>query len=126
MPESELLSASLEDYLETIYHLVEEGRVARVKDIAARLKVRMPSVTGAVRSLAAKGLVEHDPYSYVTLTPKGEKVARELVRRHEVLTRFLTEQLGLGKEAAERNACSMEHAIEPIVLERLIEFVNKL
>lgn len=120
------LSASLEDYLEAIYHLVEERRVARVKDIAARLNVRMPSVTGALRSLSSKGLVEHDPYSYVTLTAKGEAVAQEVVRRHEVLTRFLVEQLGLGGEAAERNACTMEHAIEPIVLDRLVEFVRRL
>jgi len=120
----EALSASLEDYLETIYHLVQEGRVARVKDIAARMSVQMPSVTGALRALGAKDLVNHDPYSYVTLTPRGEAVAREMVRRHEVLTDFLSEFLGLDRETAERNACHMEHAIEAVVLDRLIGFVE--
>jgi DtxR family Mn-dependent transcriptional regulator len=86
MAPHESLSASLEDYLEAIYHLIEGGRVARVKDIAERMSVQMPSVTGAVRSLAAKELVDHDPYSYVTLTPAGEAIAREVVRRHDVLT----------------------------------------
>jgi len=119
------LSASLEDYLEAIYHIVREGKVARVRDIAARLGVQMPSVTGALRSLAAKDLVHHAPYSYVTLTPAGERVAREVTRRHEVLTGFLTGYLGLGREAAERNACAMEHAIEPVVLTRLATFIEQ-
>ena len=118
------LSSSLEDYLEAIYHLVRENRVARVRDIAERMGVQMPSVTGALRSLAAKDLVNHDPYSYVTLTPAGERIARDMVRRHEVLTGFLSDFLGLDLAAAERNACAMEHAIEPQVLDRLVAFVE--
>jgi DtxR family Mn-dependent transcriptional regulator len=119
------LSASLEDYLETIYRLVERDHVARVRDIAARLSVQMSSVTGALRSLASKGLVNYDPYSYITLTARGERLARDLFRRHRVLTDFLTDLLGLDPETAERNACAIEHAIEPIVLERLVEFVEQ-
>jgi len=68
--------------------------------------------------------VNHDPYSYVTLTPAGERIARDMVRRHEVLTGFLSGFLGLDLAAAERNACAMEHAIEPQVLDRLVAFVE--
>lgn len=118
------LSASLEDYLESILVLIQQQGMARVKDIAARLHVQMPSVTGALRSLATKKLVDHDPYSTITLTPKGEEIARDLVRRHRVLTRFLADFLGLDHETAERNACEIEHAIEPIVLDRLVAFVE--
>lgn len=85
----------------------------------------MPSVTGALRSLAARDLVNHDPYSYVTLTPEGERIARDMVRRHEVLTGFLSDFLGLDPGVAERNACAMEHAIEPVVLTRLVAFVEQ-
>ncbi|MFP4055672.1 MAG: metal-dependent transcriptional regulator [Candidatus Brocadiia bacterium] len=120
----EALSASLEDYLEAIYHLVQAHRVARVKDIAARLDVQMPSVTTALRALAARDLVHHDPYSYVTLTQEGEEVAREVVRRHEVLTHFLADFLGVERSVADRNACHLEHAIEPVVLERLVGFID--
>ena len=102
MAATQTLSASLEDYLEAIYRLVQAKRVARVKDIAAMLGVQMSSVTGALRSLSGKGLVDHAPYSYA----------------------FLMGFLGLEPEAAERNACHMEHAIEPVVLERLTEFVE--
>lgn len=125
MVAADTLSASLEDYLEAIFLLVRDHRVARVKDIAERLGVQMPSVTGALRSLSEKGLVHHDPYSYTTLTPRGEEIARELFHRHQVLTSFLNEYLGLDLETAERNACDMEHAIEPVVLERLVVFVER-
>ena len=124
MPASISLSASLEDYLETIFVLVEEGHVARVKDIAARMNVQMPSVTGALRTLSSKELVNYDPYSYITLTKRGESVAREVVRRHEVLSDFLAGFLGLDRETSERNACHMEHAIEPVVLDLLVDFVE--
>jgi DtxR family Mn-dependent transcriptional regulator len=122
---SEELSASLQDYLEAIYHLVREGHVARVKDIAARMNVQMPSVTGALRALVERELVNHDPYGYTTLTERGEAAALEVVRRHEVLADFLARVLGLDLETAERNACHIEHAIEPVVLERLVEFVRR-
>ena len=124
MASTQELSASLQDYLEAIYHLIDEGRVARVRDIAARLSVQMPSVTGALRMLASKDLVSHDPYSYVTLRPEGERIAREVVRRHEVLTGFLGDFLGLGRAVAERNACTMEHAMEGVVLDRLVEYIE--
>ncbi len=119
------MSASLEDYLEAIYHLERQGRVARVRDIAARLSVQKPSVTGALRSLASKDLVNHDRYSYVTLTPAGERVAADMVRRHDVLTGFLADFLGVAPAAADRNACAMEHTNEAEVLDRLVAFVER-
>ena len=74
------LSASLEDYLEAIFHLVAEEQVARARDIAKRLKVGQSSVTGALHALAEKGLVNYAPYEVITLTHKGEAAAREVVR----------------------------------------------
>ena len=61
------LSASLEDYLEAILHLVTEKQVARSRDIAKRLRVNRSSVTGALQALAKKGLVNYEPYEAVTL-----------------------------------------------------------
>jgi DtxR family Mn-dependent transcriptional regulator len=120
------LSESRGDYLECIHHLVRERGVARVKEIAARMGVRAPSVTGALRGLAARGLVRHDPYQFVTLTPAGARAARDLARRHAALAGFLRQVLGTDAATAERNACHMEHAIEPEVLERLARFVGRV
>ena len=125
MPKHVSLSESLGDYLETIYHLVEENKVARVKNIAERMNVHMSSVTGALKSLADKKLVNYEPYSVVTLTRRGETVARDLVLRHAAISEFLEDVLQLDAETANRNACHIEHAIEPQVLERLVDFLKR-
>jgi len=121
-----VLSESLGDYLECIYHLVRSAPVARVRDIAERMNVQMSSVTGALKSLAEKELINYEPYGLITLTPRGQKAARELVRRHEALTQFLMRVLSVDPAAAGRNACHMEHAIEPQVLEKLVKFLQFL
>ena len=118
------LSGSLEDYLEAIYHLVAKKQVARARDIAKRLKVGQSSVTGALHTLAEKGLVNYAPYEVITLTPKGEAAAREVVRRHEVLRDFLVKVLSIDERAADEGACQMEHAIPPAIFERFLEFVE--
>lgn len=120
------LSESRGDYLECIYHLQREHGVARVRDIANRMGVRAPSVTGALRGLAADGLVRHAPYEFVTLTPSGARAARDLAHRHGALAGFLKDVLGVNAAAAERNACHLEHAIEPDVLQRLARFVQRV
>ena len=126
MPRPTGLSESLGDYLESIHHLVHNHPVARVRDIAERMKVRKPSVTEALKLLAEKGLVNYDPYRFVTFTPRGERVAHDLVRRHETLRQFLEGVLAVDNTAAGRNACHMEHAIEPQVLEKLVKFLEFL
>jgi len=120
------LSASLEDYLEAIFHLVARKQAARARDIAKRLKVSRSSVTGALHTLAGKGLVNYAPYELVTLTGEGAAAAREVVRGHEVLRDFLVRVLSVDERAADEAACQMEHAIPRSVLERLIQFVEFL
>ncbi len=113
------LSASLEDYLEAIYHIVDRKNAARAKDIVERLGVHNSSVTQALRSLSEKGLVNYAPYDLVTLTEAGQEAAASVVERHRALRVFLLEVLGLDHEQAERDACRLEHAISQDVLERL-------
>ena len=68
MTESVQLSASLEDYIEAIYHIIGEKQVARGKDISSRLEVSGASVTEALRALAKKGLINYAPYEVITMT----------------------------------------------------------
>ena len=124
----EKLSASLEDYLEAIYHLTAGQEVARSKDIAEAMKVSRASVTGALKTLSEKGLIHYKPYGYATLTEKGQQIARRVAGRHEVLTRFFGGLLGAAPTTAQAAACRTEHTLGPEITARLmafIEFVSK-
>jgi len=121
---TESLSASLEDYLEAIFQICVENPVARVKEIAERLKVRAASVTGALQLLAEKGLINYEPYGHITLTSRGRKLAEEVVRRHEALTEFFTKVLLVDADEAEATACKVEHVISRDILNKFISFVE--
>lgn len=114
----------MEDYLETIYHIVSEKKAARAKDIAVRMEVNSASVTGALRLLAEKGHINYAPYDVITLTPTGETLARDIVRRHEILKDFFTKVLDVDEQDAEDSACKMEHAVSPSIIDRLVRFVE--
>jgi len=121
---ADLISHQLEDYLEAIFQLTEEKRVARVSDIAASMGVQMPSVTGALKHLAQHGLVNYEPYQHVTLTAEGDEIARAMVRRHDVLKRFMSQVLAIPEHIAEHDACGMEHALSDEALSRMIQFLE--
>jgi DtxR family Mn-dependent transcriptional regulator len=118
------LSENLEDYLETILELEKTQKVARVKDIAEMRGVLRGSVTGALKSLAEKGLINYEPYSFITLTRKGTAVAGEINRRHRVIKNFLTHVLQLDPQIAEDNACRMEHAMDRAAVDRMVTFID--
>jgi len=119
-----VVSASLEDYLEAIYHIVGAKGAARAKDIALAMDVKNASVTQALRSLAEKKLVNYAPYEVITLTGAGEVIARDVVNRHQTLERFLIDVLGLPDDEADEGACRLEHAISKPILERLLKFME--
>ena len=124
MASENALSESQEDYLEAIYHIVKKKHAARAKDISRRLGVNNSSVTGALRALSQKGLVNYEPYDLITLTREGDEIAGRVVKRHEFLLDFLIRVLGIPADAAEVSACHMEHSLTDIVFERLIQFVD--
>ena len=118
------LSSSMEDYLEAILCLIGETGSARVRDIAKRMKVAMPSVTVALRALAKRKLVLYEPYELVTLSDRGQLVAEKIRRRHKVLSDFLTGVLDVDESTAEANACRLEHAVGDGVMQKLNGFLE--
>jgi len=113
------LSESLEDYLEAIFHIVSAKQAARATDISDRMGVNRSSVTGALRALAARGLVNYAPYDIVTLTPAGQAAAENVAHRHQVLRDFLVKVLAVDEQIADEAACGMEHHVGKVVLRRL-------
>ena len=117
------LTPNMEMYLKTILE-IDGGGSARVKVIAQKLGVSMPSVSGAVENLQKKGLVAHSPYGDVKLTTEGRRAARQVKDRNDLIFEFLHEVLRLPQEIAARDACELEHVVSPKTLERLSSFLE--
>lgn len=126
MTKEAALSESLEDYLETILALQTNNTVARSKDIAQKLDIKRGSVTGMLKKLAAQELINYEPYGYVTLTSKGEKIAKEIERRHIILRDFLFKFVKLDKKTADETACRMEHSMDKASFKKFNAFITSL
>ena len=120
------LSESLEDYLEIILALEKINKVARTKDIAEKMGVQRSTVTGALKSLSEKEMINYEPYSFITLTKKGARIAKEVTRRHTILKDFLYRVLQLDDKNADSTACRMEHAMDKKSFERMVQFIDFL
>lgn len=119
----ERLSVSEEGYIETIYELIKTHGYAAVTDIAANLDVKPPSVTRMIQKLDAANFVKYTPYRAVILTPKGEKLAKTLEKRHNTLREFL-KMIGVDEKIADDDACRIEHIAHKMTMEKLTEFVE--
>jgi DtxR family Mn-dependent transcriptional regulator len=118
------LTPTMENYLEAIYNLDNEKRVVRVKDIAKRLGVKMPTVTNMLKTLNDRGLINYERYEYLELTKEGADVGEEIDKRHQVLRSFLTDILGIDFEKADDEACKMEHAVGASTMDRFVAFME--
>jgi len=124
MPKEKTLSASMEDYLETVWLIKRRKGVVRVRDIAKARGVALPSVNSALKNLSRSQLVRHARYEFVELTSKGDAAAKKVHDRHLILRAFLTEVLGVDRKTAEEDACKIEHALSSRSLERLTKFMD--
>ena len=121
-----LISQSSEDYLETIYVIQKEKGSVRIKNIANDLQVSLPSVTIAIKKLSTQDLVLYEKYGLVKLTSAGEKIAKDVYKRHVILFEFFTNILKVDKKTASIDACKMEHGLSKKTLDKLILFLNKM
>ncbi len=117
------MTKSLEDYLEEIHVLIRDKGAARVRDVAAALNVKMPSVVKAIGELKKLGLATQEPYGNIELTAKGARVAALVLGRHTVIKAFLL-KLGVSDRIAEKDACLMEHVLSAETMERIQEFLG--
>ena len=77
-----------------------------------------------LHSLAKKDLINHEKYEYVDLSPQGLKKAKEAQRKHTILFNFLKNVLKVNPRQADIDACGMEHAISPVTLKKLVNFIG--
>jgi DtxR family transcriptional regulator, Mn-dependent transcriptional regulator len=118
------LSSSLEDYLEAIYNLAGDNNVTRSRDIAEQLGVSRASVTGALRALKEKKMVNYQPYDYISLTKTGQIAAAEVAGKHEILKSFFIDILDVKREIAQQAACKAEHTLGSDIITKLLCFIE--
>ena len=116
---------SIEDYLECIYQ-INLGQGVKSTDIAAKLSVSKPSVHRAIVTLAEMGLLSQEKYSLIYLTEAGQKKAAEVSEKHEILSGFLQDVLGISPDVAEEEACKMEHGVSMETVQKFNALRKKL
>jgi len=118
------MTQSLEDYLEAIYILIMDKKVARVKDISQKLSVSKPSVINALKELEDRAYLQHERYGYVELTKSGMKQAEIIFRKHTMLKGFLKNILGVSDKNAEADACRIEHYLSEETISRIQDYLS--
>lgn len=116
--------ALVEDYVELIADLIEDGNEARQVDIAARLGVSQPTVAKMLGRLAAEGLVSRKPYRGVFLTEAGRRMAHDTRERHQTVEAFLL-SLGVSPETARIDAEGIEHHVSRETLQAFRAAMSK-
>ncbi|MDO5335486.1 MAG: metal-dependent transcriptional regulator [Coriobacteriia bacterium] len=121
------VSMSHEEYLEAIVMLggTTEQPVRSV-DVANKLGVSKASVSKAISSLREAGMLNQPYYGDITLTESGFEYGSALLKREQMLERFLVEKIGLSEEEAEKEACHIEHCISDEAFEKWLAFLKKV
>jgi DtxR family Mn-dependent transcriptional regulator len=125
MDKNKNITGSMEDYLEAILLTMSKEGTSRVTDIKTLLNVKTPSVTGALRVLVKAGLIEHEKYGRVTLTKKGGAIAKEVKKKHMIISSFLRDIVGVSPNTADIDACKIEHTLSRETFKKLTAFVEE-
>lgn len=118
------LTASLEDYLEMVYILGQNGCAVGITNVANAFLISKPSVSKAINTLKAKGYVTQEKYGKIELTEEGLKEAKNIYGRHTTLNKFLSEILKVDSKVAEIDACKLEHVLSKETLDKIEDFLK--
>lgn len=119
-----MATTTTENYLIAIRTLDNEGEQPTLARVAVQCGVTPPTMGEAARRLERDGLIHIEPRKFVELTPTGQELADRLLRRHRLLERWLTDGLGLDWATAHEEAHRLEHAVSPLVEERIAASMN--
>jgi DtxR family Mn-dependent transcriptional regulator len=121
-----MISSNIEDYLEKIYLFIQKhDRPVRTTELAQLLNINPSAITSMAKKLHSKGYILYEPYIGIRLTEKGEKVAKKIIRKHELIELFLRDYLKLDGKKASEEACKIEHVISDETIEKLYDYMNK-
>lgn len=119
------LGESKEDYLEATYLVKQKYGYVRNAMLSEYMNYSKPSISVAMKALTKQGYVVRDKYEGINLTPEGEKIAKKIYARHQLLKEFL-EGIGVGSETADHDVCRIEHTISDETYECLKKLVDRM
>lgn len=120
--EYDMLTASMEDYLEMIYRLSKESGFTRIHELASALNVQPPSATRMAQKLAEVNLIKYEKYGIVIMTDEGRTMGKALLERHNIIESFL-KLIGISQGVLEETE-KIEHTLSAMTLDYLNDFVN--
>ncbi|HKM01188.1 MAG TPA: iron dependent repressor, metal binding and dimerization domain protein [Sedimentibacter sp.] len=120
----EVISSSMEDYIEMIFRLSEKSGEVRVNDLSQALNVQPPSTTKMIKRLAKDNYVYYEKYGLIKLTEKGMNIGSKLLERHKIIFEFL-QLIGVKNNILEQTEI-IEHAVNDEVLNKINELIKFL
>ena len=112
-------SASKEDYLRGIYHLMEDNKEVKSVELADYLNITKPSVSQMLQELDKGGMIEYKRYSRLKFTDKGRKIAEKVTFKHRIIETFLKSMLKINSTEIHEEAHRLEHAFSDKSINRL-------
>ena len=112
-------SASKEDYLRGIYHLMEDNKDVKSVELANYLNITKPSVSQMLQELDKEGMIDYKRYSRLKLTDKGRKIAEKVTFKHRIIETFLKSMLKINSTEIHEEAHRLEHAFSDKSINRL-------
>ena len=121
----ETISSTAEDHLKVIWAALEWGGApTTVKALAQRFGTTPAAASSTIKRLVGQGLLVHQPYGPILLTPAGERQAVMMVRRHRLIETFLVEHLGYGWDEVHDEAENLEHASSDLLIDRIEDLLG--
>lgn len=108
-----------EEYLQTIFWLMEAGLPITGANIARAMQLSPPTVHEMIKRLERDGYVTRSEDKILHLTENGRAEAEQITRRHRMIERFLTDVLGIPWDEVHEEAERLEHAMSPVLEERM-------
>lgn len=123
--EDNLLTASMEDYLEMIYRLSLNMGFTRIHELSDALNVQPPSATKMVQRLSELELINYEKYGFITLTEKGRMLGSRLLKRHNIIESFLR-IIGVSEAGILEETEKIEHTISDQTVKCFQDYVEFL
>lgn len=119
-----MITKSLEDYLEFIHNKLLQDKEIKAIDIANKFNISRPSVSEALIRLADMDFIVYEGRKGIKITKKGMQQAQKTIKKHKILSDFLTKILDIDLTSADNNACKIEHVIDDNIIEKMEIYIK--